>query len=297
MRVTTSMLVSRALYDLDGLREQYAKAQDAVNGRVLGRPSDDPQLVVEAMDLSGAKERLEAAKRSGDDAKEWLAMSENSLTTMINQLQDAAETGVQANAPAGLDPDAREALAQHLDSLKVALMQELNTKHRDQYLFSGWASQTQPFTQDPTTKVAVYAGSGGQIMRDIAPGLSIAINVPGDQLTVGGDFIKTLTDMSEALRSNNMTWFQTVGQPAVAKELSTLTTLRSDLGVRQAQVEQYQGYADSSMADIEERLGKISGADLETSVLKMAQAQSAYQAALASFSKALPTSLIDYMLR
>ncbi len=42
MRVTNSMLLNQALFDLEGLREKYAKAQAAVNGRALERPSEDP---------------------------------------------------------------------------------------------------------------------------------------------------------------------------------------------------------------------------------------------------------------
>jgi flagellin-like hook-associated protein FlgL len=74
-----------------------------------------------------------------------------------------------------------------------------------------------------------------------------------------------------------------------------LTVQRSDVGVRQNQADQYSEYAQNDLYEIEDRLGKISGGDLESAVLKMTEAQNAYQAALASFAKALPQSLLDYL--
>jgi len=297
MRVTTSMLVARALYDLDGLREQYAKAQDAVNGRALTRPSDDPQKVVEAMDLSGAKERLEAAKRSGDDARAWLAASEDNLSSIISHLQDANQIVVQAGSPGLLDQDAREAMAQALDGLRQDIMRELNATYNSQYLFAGWQTDLPPFTEDPVTHVLTYTGTSNQIQRDIAPGLTIAINVPGDQLIAASDMVKALYDTATALRSGNTGYVISTGLQQIQNAINSLSDIRSSLGVRQKQVEDYQNLADAGINNIEERLANLTGADLETAVLKMTEAQNAYQAALASFAKSLPMSLLDYMMR
>lgn len=297
MRVTNSMLLNQALFDLEGLREKYAKAQAAVNGRALERPSEDPQRVVEAMDLSGAKLRLQRSQRSGQDAREWLSVSENGLSAMIDRLEAARDTAVQAGSPSSFTPQGRETMAQAIDSIRSSLFQAMNVRHRDQYLYAGWKTDTQPFVDDANGGVTYAAASSGAMTRDVAEGLSVAVNIPGSDLLGGGDFMKVLSDMAADLRAGRTDVVITTRMQELDSGLNQLIGLRSALGIRQEQVAQYETYADATLFQIEDRLGQITGANLETAVLKMTEAQSAYQAAIASFSKALPTSLLDYMLR
>ncbi len=292
MRVTNAMMAKLAIRDLERLRNQYHQAQSAVLGRALERPSEDPTRVVEAMDLAGAKLRLERAIRSGQDAREWLTMAEDSLSAMIDHLHAARETVLQAGGPGSLDADAREAMAVALEAIREALLRELNTRHRDQYLFAGWNTETKPFADDGT----YVAASSGEILRDIAPGLSVAINIPGDRLK-GQEMIENLQQMADDLRAGNVAAVVGEGLARLDEHFGNLTVLRSDLGVRMKQVERYEELAQDGLMTIERRIGEITGTDIERAVLEMTQAQSAYQAALASFSKALPVSLLDYMLR
>lgn len=297
MRVTNAMLMSQSLNDLDYLRRKYAKAQAAVNGRVLERPSEDPQRIVEAMDLSGAKLRLERAKRTGEDAKEWLQASESSLAAMGEQMHAAMDIAVQAGGAGGFDAPSREGFAKALEGIRDALMREMNSKHRDQHLFSGWATNVLPFTIDNAGAGTYVAGNSGTIKRDIAPGLSVDVNIPGDRLMAGGNFIKTLSDMASDLRNGDVNTVTTQRLEELKGGFAQVSTLRSELGVRISHVEQYDSFALEGLEQLEGRLSELTGADLEESVLRMTEAQTAYEAALASFAKALPTSLIDYMLK
>lgn len=293
MRVTNLMLVNMARYDLEGLREKYLHAQSAVNGRVLDRPSEDPQRVVESMDLAGAKMRLERYQRSGDDAKEWLSVTEISLNTIVDDLQAAREIAVQLRNPTSLEPDARHAMVMSLTSIRDALVKEMNAQHRGQYLFSG-LKDTKPFDMQADGSV-VYNGTVGEAPREIASDQSVSVNVAGISLTQKGDFVKTISDMITALQSGDLS---SIGGKIdeLDQALGNVVTVRSEVGVRVATVEKYYQYAVDAIYHIEDRLGKLSGGDLETAVMDMAQAQQAYQTALASFSKALPMSLMDYIM-
>lgn len=297
MRVTQSMLMSSSLRDLDLLRQKYKKAQDAVNGRVLERPSEDPQRVVEAMDLSGAKLRFERTLRTGQDSREWLGIAETHMDAIIEHLQSARDIAIEAGGPAALEPGAREGLKRGVQSIRDALMREMNAQYRDQYLFAGWATDTKPFSDNAVTGGATYNGSSDQILRDIAPNLSVPINIQGDQLLAAVDFMETLSKMAEEIEADDIQTVTTTRLEELTTALDNVNKIRSDLGVRYGQIEKYEAYAEKAILNIEERLGRITGADLEVAVIQMTEAQTAYQAALVSFSKALPTSLLDYMLR
>ncbi|HYF93936.1 MAG TPA: hypothetical protein VD969_17110 [Symbiobacteriaceae bacterium] len=297
MRVTNAMLMNQALSDLDILRRKYASAQAAVNGKVLERPSEDPQRVVEAMDLSGAKLRMERAKRTGEDAREWLQASEASLSNMVDRLQAAMEVAVEVGGAGGFGADSREGFALTVESIRDALLREMNNTHRDQHLFAGWATDVTPFVLDADGGANYVAGNSGTIKRDIAPGLSVEINIPGDELLAKGDFIRTLSDMADDLRAGRIGAVANQRLDELTKEFDQINMLRSGLGVRVAHVEQYQTFAAEGLEMLEGRLTELTGANLEESVLRMTEAQTAYEAALASFAKALPSSLLDYMMR
>lgn len=302
MRVTQSMLVSSSLRDLDLLRQKYKKAQDAVNGRVLERPSDDPQRVVEAMDLSGAKLRFERTQRTGQDSREWLTIAETHMDALIEQLQAARDIAVQAGGPGAITPEAREGLARGIDTIRQAMLREMNARYRDQFLFAGWKTSfepsdpaQQPFTEDPATGAAVYNGTNNEILRDIAPDLPVSINIPGNQLLAAGDFLQSLAQMRDELLAGDSQTVTTTRLTEITAALDNMNRLRSDLGVRYATIEQYENYAEQAILNIEERLSKITGADLEVAVMQMTEAKTSYEAALVSFAKALPTSLLDYL--
>ncbi|MBY6277489.1 hypothetical protein [Symbiobacterium thermophilum] len=297
MRVTNWMLLNSAVYDLGVLRERYAEAQRKVNGRSLERPSDDPRGVVEAIDLMNTKVRLERAQESISQAKEWLTATESSLNTMIDLLQSAYETGIQYGSPASLEPSAAKNLAQQIRSLRDALKRELNARHRDYYLFAGWATSKQPF-EDGGTSVN-YVGGVDQVMeREIAPGYRVKISIPGNWLP--STIIEDLSQMADVMESGDPDAIQEVTTNYLAKvnaAMDELIRLRSEVGLSYAQAERYDSYARDSLINVEERLGVVSGGDLADAVLKMTEAYNAYQAAIAAFSKALPTSLLDYMIR
>ncbi|MFZ5826804.1 MAG: flagellin [Bacillota bacterium] len=297
MRVTNWMLLNSAIYDLSALREKYANAQKAVNGRSLERPSEDPQRVVEAMDLAGLKVRLERAQRAGEDAREWLSVTETSLSAMIDQLQSAQEIAIQAGSPASNEPTALANLASTIESIRDGLLREMNTQHRGRYLYAGWATDTRPFVDNGTGGVNYAAVSSDYIIRDIAPSFGIPVNVPGNQLQATGDMIDMLSKMADDLRAGNISAVTTTHLDKVKTAMDNLVALRSGFGLQMKQVEQYEQYTREGLINVEQRLGKISGGDLAESVLRMTEAQQAYQAAIASFSKALPVSLLDYMLR
>mgnify|MGYP000848384908 FL=1 len=294
MRVTNWMLLNTAVRELDDLRAQYAKAQKKVYGRSLERPSDDPQRVVEAIDLTAMKVKLERAQRAATDAKEWLSIVETSLTAMAEDLQAAQETMIQFGSPANQEPSAKQNLALQIEALRDAIKREMNAQHRGRYLFAGWATDQVPFVDDGAGGVE-YKGSSHKIEREIAPGYKVAINVPGDMLP--HDIIATLTEVAEEIRAGNVSRVTGELLGKVKDAADVLLARRSEVGLAYQQVEQFEGYSRDGLITVEERLGEISGGDIADAVMQMTQAQQAYQVALSAFAMALPKTLMDYMFR
>jgi len=136
------------------------------------------------------------------------------------------------------------------------------------------------------------------MQREIAPGYRVKISIPGNWLP--STIIEDLSQMADVMESGDPDAIQEVTTNYLAKvnaAMDELIRLRSEVGLSYAQAERYDTYARDSLINIEERLGVVSGGDLADAVLKMTEAYNAYQAAIAAFSKALPVSLLDYMIR
>ncbi len=298
MRVTNWMLMRTAVRELDALRTHYAKAQKKVYGRTLERPSDDPQRVIEAIDLTAMKVKLERAQRAATDAKEWLSIAETSLAAIAEDLQAAQETMIQFGSPANQESTARENLALQIEGLRDAILREMNAQHRGRFLFAGWATNQKPFEADPDTGKLTYSGTSHKIEREIAPGYKVAINVPGNRfLDDTADIIETLTTVANEIRDGNVTAVTGDLLGKVKASADRVLAMRSEVGISMQQVEQFEGYSRDGLITVEERLGEISGGDVADAVMEMTQAQQAYQVALSAFSMALPMTLMDYMFR
>lgn len=305
MRVTNWMLVNTAIRELEGLRYQYAQAQKKVYGRSLERPSDDPRKVVEAIDLTAMQIRLERAQEAATDAKEWLSVAETSLASIIEDLQSVQATMIQFGSPANQESTARQNLAIQIEGLRDAILREMNAQHRGRYLFAGWATNRQPFVMNADGGVD-YFGTGHKIEREIYPGYKVTINIPGTRFFITADessyhedidIIKTLSQAAEEIRNGNMS--AVTGELLAKVKIVTdrMIALQSEIGLSMQQVEQFEGYARDDLITVEEQLGKITGGDVADAVMRMTEAQQAYQVALAAFSMALPKTLMDYMFR
>lgn len=294
MRVTNYMLLRTAIQDMEHLRSQYAEAQKAVYGRSLERPSDDPARIVEAIDLTGMKVKLERAQRAATDAKEWLSIAETSVAAIGEHLASAEETMIQFGSPANQEPQARESLALQIEGLRDAIKREMNAQHRGRYLFAGWATDKEPFEDDGSGGVN-YVGSSHKTEREIAPGYKVTINIPGDKLPHG--IVATLTQVAQEIRAGNVTNVTGALLGQVKQASADVLARRSDLGISMKQVEQFEGYSRDGLITVEERLGEISGGDIADAVMRMTEVQQSYQVALSAFSKALPLTLMDYMFQ
>ncbi len=295
MRVTNWMLVNTAIRELEDLRTQYAKAQKKVYGRVLERPSDDPQRVIEAIDLNGMKVKLERVQRAAMDAREWLSIAETSLAAMYEDLQAAYETMIQFGSPANREDTARKNLALQIEALRDAIKREMNTQHRGRYVFAGRATDTQPFVDDGSGGVQ-YQGSPHKIEREIAPGYKVAINVHGEELPHTMNVIGVLTQVADLMRDSTADPDKVMQYLSDVKDaMDELLARRSEVGLAYQQVEQFEGYARDGLIAVQERLGKITGGDIAEAVMEMTQAQQAFQVALTAFSMALPKTLMDYI--
>jgi flagellar hook-associated protein 3 FlgL len=168
MRISTAQFHNRAL---DGMLTQQAnlsKTQSQVaSGKRIENPSDDPIGAVHILELQRAKAESNQFARNSDVATARLNTEELALGDTTLLLQRVRELVIQVNNPAN-DDSARKALASELTARTQELLDIANRRDASgEYLFSGYATTTQPFARSGSA--VAYAGDQGNRLIQTGP--------------------------------------------------------------------------------------------------------------------------------
>jgi flagellar hook-associated protein 3 FlgL len=181
MRVTNDTLRQAFMSAFETVQRQIARTQTQVStGRKINTPSDDPLGAAQIGRLEASLSRLDQYQANGIIAKNQLALEEEALVGVIDNLQRVRELAVQANN-ATLDNQNRASIAmelrQRLDSI-LALANATDASGR--YLFSGTSESTRPFVM--TAAGVVYHGDQTQRSLQVSDERVVAVNDSGAEV-------------------------------------------------------------------------------------------------------------------
>ena len=136
-RVTESTISSLSLANLQTNLSRMQDIQEELSsGRRVNRASDSPTDAAAAMQYRATIKGAEQYSRNVDDSIAWLGVADNTITSMLPQVQRARDLLLQGmNASAG--PDARAALADEVHQVREALIGSANTTYLGRYIFAG----------------------------------------------------------------------------------------------------------------------------------------------------------------
>jgi flagellar hook-associated protein 3 FlgL len=179
MRVTQSLNQTQFLTSLDTLESNISKTQNQLStGLSFSTPSDNP---VAAGNVNAYNQLLAQSQQyttNANSAQSSLQTEDSTMSQVQTQLQSLRSLALEANSgtTTGEDLTAIAAQATQIQSSLVALANTQDGK--GQYIFAGYATQTQPFNL--TSTGASYQGDQGQQQVQIAAGQTVAAGDSGD---------------------------------------------------------------------------------------------------------------------
>lgn len=187
MRISTSFFFQRGTNNILEQQAQLSDLQEQISsGRRIIRPSDDPSGSSHIIRLQQAIDINEQFNRNNDIAKNRLQLEEATLASIGESLLRIRELSIQANT-ATLTNDDRKAIATEIDVRLDELYSLANTKDVNQeYLFSGYAVNTQPFSRGADGS-AQYNGDQNQRLLQIGASRQVADSDTGQ--AVFGDIL------------------------------------------------------------------------------------------------------------
>ena len=290
MRVTTGMSQRHVLSDLRRVQERLASAQSQVSGgKRIEKPSDDPLGAERAMRLNAQLDSTTAYRSSVDESRSWLDATDTALSSVGDIVQRVRELTLQA-ANGSTTPAGRQSIKLEIDQLTEQAKSTLNSAYDGRHLFSGTTTDTAPYS---AATGDAYQGDSGAVVRQIGPGVSVQVNMTGDDVLSG--LLPTLRTISAHLAANDIASLGTTDLKALDAGADNLTAKQSQVGAITNRVDAAGQRLDDFYDVTNAFLSKTQDADLPQALTDLSAQQNALQAALRGGSRLIQQSLMVFL--
>ena len=173
MRVTQSLIQAQFLTSLSTLESNLSQTQNQItSNQSFTTAAQNPTAAGAVNNYNQALAQSQQYDTNANSAQTRLSTEDSALSQVQIQLQSLRTLALEANN-SSLSTQDRAAIATQATQIQNSLLALANTQDGNgEYLFGGFATQTQPFTLSATG--ATYNGDQGQRQVQIAAGQSVA---------------------------------------------------------------------------------------------------------------------------
>lgn len=297
MRVPTENAANALINQLNRLNgSQNRLSNQITTGQRVVDPSDDPAAMGRLMNVSAEKTQI---RQYVSNAQHALDLSKTAFSAVDQLKQISDRAGELATLGGGLtSADARKSYAIELNSLIEQALQTGNTSSGGDQVFGGTRTDSPAFeaTRDLSGRITSVSYAGAAQSADIRVSASTTLPASTDGATNAGlgDFMNRLVALRDALEANDPAAIDT-SRNALADSEDHLLLMVSDLGSTQSRLDFEITQQTARFSDLEGLASRDADADLAQTVVRLTQAQTAYQAALQSSAQQLNLSLLDFI--
>lgn len=297
MRVTNNTLSEGIIRQIQQLGSSQAKLQTQVaTGQRIFQPEDDPSAVGRVLGLESEQREIAQYVRNADRALEISQASFSGLQQIKKVTDRATEIGTLGTGAIS-DASAR-AYASELDQLIEQTLQVANTTFRNDYIFAGTAVDAPPFaaTRGADGKVTsvAYQGNSDRAAIQLSETAGITPGTTGATNSGLGTLLNQLVALRDALTANNPTGITTAQTGLLASEDLIVSALAEHGGI-EMRIAANRAQLFDRTDNLESLVSAEADIDLPTTIVRLNQSQTAYQAALQSAANIMQISLLDYV--
>ena len=297
MNVSTNSVDNGMIAQMQNLTNQEVQLQAQVStGLSITAPSDAPSTYANVM---AEDSQSQAINQYSSNATTALAIGQatSSALTQVKAVADSAsQIGIVSSGT--LTASEMTAYGTQVDQLLQETVQLGNTQFNNNYLFSGTAVTTAPFavTKDASGNITAvtYAGNNSQAAIPISSTSNVT---PGSDATTNqglASFMNNLIALRDALNAGDSTAVSTA-QSNLSTTENTIINGVAELGAVQSRIQVSQAQQTSLSTTLGQLVSNQTSTDLPTTVVKLTQAQNAYQAAVQSAASLMQHDLLTYI--
>jgi flagellar hook-associated protein 3 FlgL len=289
--------------------DQLKIQRQIASGKRILAPSDDTAGASRSQTYNHIISILDQNMRNVEEATNWSRTTETAVNSTVNYVQRAQELAVQAG-DFTLSDSARQGIAQELEQIIQGVIEAAGIRHRGHAVFSGSRTDESAFSAvygagGEVTGVN-YEGNGEDRTTEISPGRNATYNILGSNQnggqfgifrdnTRGIDIFNTLIDLRDNVIANDQTALSTISTPQLTDGLAHLTEGLARLGGVQTRMLLANNIDEDLTVITTDALSKASDTDVAAAATQFAQLEAAYKAALATGSRMMNLSLVDYL--
>jgi flagellar hook-associated protein 3 FlgL len=313
MRVASNSYTDLLVGQLNVLTaRQYTLQNQVSSGLRVQSAADDPAAMQNTLNYLG--DQSAQTQYSSN-----ISTLQDRGTVIYNVLQSLQTISSRVGELATLGSDdtktqsTRDSYADEVNQLIAQAVQLVNTKDpaTGQYLFGGTASGQAPFTTttDGDGKITgvAYNGNNAVNQTEIASGVTVQVDVPGANTSgagprglvtdsrAGADLFTHLIALRDHLTAGNTSAIGGADTDNLQKDDDNLLFQISNNGVVQNHLSAAATLATGNAQALNRMISNQSSADMVQTMVQLNQAQNSYQAALASGSKIMQLSLLNYL--
>lgn len=297
MRIASNTISDTILSQIQDLSTSQAKLQQQVStGLRIAQPSDDPTSYGRVLNYQSAQRQVTQYTTNASNA---LALTQASYAGLqsLKTISDRAGELVTLGSST-LGGTSMQSYATEVNQLIEQAVQVGNTSYNNSYIYAGTAVDTPPYvaTRDANGQITSvsYVGNTTQAQVPLSEGTSVTPATSGTTNTGVNDFINQLISLRDALQSGD-TSAVSATQTGLTTGENTIISAVAETGGMQTRIEAAQSELKSRTTTLDTLISNEDSTDISTTVVKLSQAQTAYQAALAGGSKIMNMSLLDYI--
>ncbi len=303
MRTSLTQQIQSQLAYINSAVTKLSEAQThTISGKRILRASEDVSGTNRALSLRTAISKTDQFADNISVSKPFLLAAEKAVADLVKAVRSVRDIAVAAASPDVTGGSGQNYIAQ-LDNILNQMLDIANTKHMDQYVFSGTATDVPAVTLDASGNY-VYTGDSGTRRIQILSWVSQPINIPGSALfnfdgSAGAgtsDLFAMVGRLKEAIAGGDA--------KAVSEQLSNidanldnLLTCSAKLGSWIARMDRAQDLLADTKMKLQEMLSDTEDIDLAKSITELKSYENIYQAALLTSSRILSISLANLALK
>lgn len=313
MRVATNSYLNSMIDNVNGLSAQMDQLQNqATTGLSVQAPSDNPEAMESTLDdlaSESAQQQYSSNITTLQTQGNVIYSSLESIQTIVSQAQSiATEAGSGTASQTDLNDYASQVGSLIQQALAAANTQDPST---GQYLFGGTNSGQPPFaaTTDAGGNVTgvTYQGNSTVNQVEIAPGVTVAVDVPGanslgsgapgliTNSQTGADLFNHLIALQNDLQTGNTSAVTGTDTQNLQKDENNITYQVANNGNVQTQLKTASTNATNQVTDLNQSITNASSANMVQTMVDLNQVQNSYEAALETTSRVMQISMVDFL--
>jgi len=303
MRITNAMTINTFLRNIGQVSGDINKYQNQIStGKLYQYASEAPIAAAQSIRYKSRIAQLEQSQANIADANEMLKVTDTALASYDEILTRISELSTQAANVGTMGKEDRDAIKVEIEQLKKEIVSLANTQYNGRYIFSGY--KTDSLLLDAEGNYKIKVGTIGDekegINYNIGFGSKLQINTLGPNVFGAGEIgepagvIANINELINAMDNADANAIIAAGSK-INQNLQISVDARADVGARMNRLELTKNRVENSTANLEEALSLNDDAEYTETITKWTSAKSVYQASLATGSKVLQISLLNYL--